>query len=345
MADPTSSLSEAPKLWILWSRRLGDLRQMQALAHALAWPCEERKISFRFAGVPALAQRYAQPSAEALLKGPWPQLILCSEATCAGLAQTLRRRSDGRIKVVAVGRTLGDPRQADLVLTTAQYGLTPGGHVVELALPLGEPVPRATTPGVHDLLLLGGSSAPDILDAPSARAAFEQVRYAARAKGRPLVIATSPRTSPRVVKALKQLVQPPDRLLVYGDPALDYRGIIASAADVTVTSDSISMLADALAAGKPVQVFPLPQRQTLALRLGARLKDMADGMGPLSSQARALFASGVIEPVADRTLLHARLRDKGLISMFGEGPGLAGPYRPEDDMARAVAAVRQLMRY
>lgn len=337
--------SASPRLWILWSRRVGDLKQMQALATALGWACEEKRISFAFSGVPAVAHVTARPSASQLLSETWPDLILCSEATCAGLAQALRKRSDGRIKVVALGRPLGAASHVDLVLTTAQYGLPAAGNVVELTLPPGEPSKQVATAAgpSHDLLLLGGSSAPDILDAASALAAFETTRVVTESRALPLAVTTSPRTGAEVVAALKVAVKPPHRLLAYGDPATNYHGLIATASHVTVTSDSVSMLADALLARKPVSVFLLPQRQSFAVRVGSTLKAWAAGAFPLAAVPRLLFDIGLIETVADRNLLRSRLQSQNLIRMTGEERVQTVFYDADEDLALATKAVRALM--
>jgi hypothetical protein len=70
--------------------------------------------------------------------------------------------------------------------------------------------------------------------------------YAER-KNRILSIQTSPRTPDRAVTALERAVRPPHGLGIFGSGENRYKDVLAEASEIVVTSDSVSMLSDALA--------------------------------------------------------------------------------------------------
>ena len=333
-------MNTVPKLWLLSGGRLGDLKQMRALAQALSWPCEEKHLTFGFDTMPIAASWFVVPTIRSLMREQLPDLILCSEANCAALAQAIRRKSRGRIKVVALGRPLGHPRNVDLVVTTAQYGLAPGPKTVELTLPLG--VGAASTAKSSDvtLLLVGGASAPDQLDTPIAEKMLRDVHQATTKTGHRLVVVTSPRTPPNATSALKNSIQPPHEFIAFGDKARPYAALLAEAAHIIVTSDSVSMVSDAVAARRPVSIYRLPSKPGPLQRFSEFLQ--RPGARFLAGW---IFDFGIVETIADRQRFFNGLAEMGLISWFGDGLTPTARYSPDDDLQRAAAAVKALLNH
>jgi len=193
-------------------------------------------------------------------------------------------------------------------------------------------------------VLVGGPAFPDLLDEAAARRlAGDALELAAR-RGKPLSVLTSPRTPRGVVDALRAAIVPPHALHVFGERENRYRTVLAEASGIMVTSDSVSMAADALAAGKPVIVYPLPQARNLKWRLGEWLyRHGVEAPSPLLAPVKWLFDSGIIEAAADRRRLFGRLVAERRATWFGEAPSAPRPGTAQEDMDRAVHALKALM--
>lgn len=333
-----------PQLWILSAGRKGDLDQMVALAKASGLSYAIKRIGFRGPDIPALAPLLLKD--RSTLVPPWPKALLCAEATASVIARGLKQKSHGAMRIVCVGRPSGDPARFDLVITSAQYRIPPGSNVVELSMPLsGMPEAEAQDAmmreddGARPLIALfaGNSAFPDVLDAATAGEVARAVLARATAKGGTLAVQTSPRTSPDVVAALRAAVTPPHRLHVFGVDENRYRSLLSRADEIVVTSDSVSMVADALDAGKPVSVYALPRAESLKLRIAERMRSIS------FPPVRWLFDAGIIEAPADRRALFERLvRDKRL-SWFGSEPPEPRPDARHADLARAAESLRALV--
>jgi hypothetical protein len=334
----------ARTIWILSHARAGDLDQMLALSRALDWPATVKRLSFRapkLAAVPFMAKRLWDEGGSDPLSAPWPDLVLCAEGRASTIARLVQARSKGAVKTVCLGRPAGSPAHFDLVLTTPQYRLSPAANIVELAMPFAPDVGAA---GGDDpmlsgiarpltVVLVGGTSLPERLDRRAAETLAAAVLM--RTTGGTVIFVTSPRTGPRAAAALAQAVRPPHIVHLWqrgGDNP--YWRILAAADHVVVTSDSVSMVMDALAAGKPVSVYRLTRHHTVMNRLVEWLRG--------HDAATPLFDHGVIEVRSDRRLLFEKLAGQGRLHWFGDPvPTHAAP-TPTDDTAMAVTKVKEL---
>jgi hypothetical protein len=314
-------------VWILTHRRVGDLQQMRTLASALSARVTEKKIVFHYPrlaiSMPFLSVRLIDFGQSAPLAPPWPDLVLVAEGALGRLALDIRRRSGGTAKAVCVGRPRGRTDEFDLIITTPQYRVPAGANVVELALPLhvgDEDAMRkeadlllpelVALPRPWIALLVGGTSAPDILDAATAKTlAREALTLAGEKKGSLLVI-TSPRTGHEAEHTLAQTLHGSAHVQLWSAVRQHnpYRGYLKLADSFIVTSDSISMIAEAIQTGKPVTVFRLPQRLTGLHRLVNFL--YSQRTWPI---VKTLFGSGLIEARTDRLLFVDQLKTQGLL--------------------------------
>ena len=118
------------------------------------------------------------------------------------------------------------------------------------------------------------------------------------------------------------------------DPNNPYLGILACADRLIVTGDSIAMLSEACATGKPVQMFDLG---------GMRNDDYEDIDFRLGATLYAALLRWCWQPLSrDITLVHEQLRDAGRAVWLGEQSG-AALVPQQTDLQRAVTAVRQLL--
>lgn len=335
-------MAAEPGVWILSGGRQGDLDQMLALVHALDWPAEVKTLRFRGPSHPLLAaRRVVNPPGP-----PWPRLALCAEAMTSVIARDIKRRSGGRTRIVCLGRPAGATRHFDLVLTTAQYRLPPASNVVELSMPLSSAAAAAQADASDGpvALIVGGPAFPDRLDGKVAEELARRALAHASGKARLLDAHTSPRTPADAVAALRRIIVPPHRLSLFAPGESRYRSALAEASEIIVTSDSVSMLADALAASRPVSVYPLPQDTGLRLSVGNWLhrNAVADERAAFAP-VRWLFDAGLIEAAADRRRLIDRLVSEARVSWFGNATTPPRMNAADDDLATACARLRTLM--
>lgn len=316
-----------PRLWILSGGRKGDLDQMLVLARAVGWPFEVKQIADD-------------------VSPPWPDLVICAEAKASRVALRVKWLSGGGTRAVCIGRPAGAARDFDLVITSPQYRIPRAPNVIELAMPLSgaKAATAASGPDGPLALLVGGPAFPDLLDGEIAtRLASDTIALAER-RAMILSVQTSPRTPPEAVRALKEAIKPPHVLGVFGEGENRYAAVLANASGIVVTSDSISMLSDALTAGKPVSVYPLPQARNIKWRAGEWFfRHAIETPSPLFAPVRWLFDQGLIEAAADRRLLHARLVKERRIAWFGDDPPPPQPAAMAQDLDLAVQSLRAVL--
>ena len=123
-----------------------------------------------------------------------------------------------------------------------------------------------------------------------------------------------------------------------------------------MTADSISMLSEAYATGKPVHMFDLgagslSMRHDALVAIGERAqardlarqdKDRSDlSLGALAY--RALMRWGWKHLSRDISQMHLRLARSGRMTWLGDPARPASDTAPPSDMARAVARIKALL--
>jgi mitochondrial fission protein ELM1 len=286
---PTTDMQQSadaplPRVWALLGYKAGDNTQVRSLATALQWPWESRQLHYRSTELlsnlllgPTLAG--VSPAASDRLEPPWPDLVISSGRRNEPVARWIRKTSGGKTKLVHVGRPWADPGHFDLVLTTPQYAVPPAANVMEIPLPLhGLTVARlqsareqwsavlSALPAPRIVLLVGGNSGTFLLTADRIR----QLRAAAdrrvREAGGSLLVTDSARTPAEARDALFADLDVPHHAFRWGHDGDDnpYLGYLALGDEFIVTGDSVSMVAEACATGKPVFLVH-PQKHPVAL--------------------------------------------------------------------------------
>jgi len=141
-------------------------------------------------------------------------------------------------------------------------------------------------------------------------------------------VTTSKRTSDAAARALAESLSAPHHLYRWQAGADDnpYPAYLALADRFLVTGDSASLPAEAVATGRPVELFEWPARQSRAVpgQFASLLHD------------RLVYA-GWVKPHRDFAAFHRTLRQARLVDADP-------PARPPDDMATTVARIQSLMR-
>lgn len=355
----------SPRVWALLGDKAGDNAQVLALARALGWPFASKRLAYRDlrklpnllfgASLATLNRRKSDP-----LEPPWPDLVIAVGRRSVPVARWIRRRAGGRTKLVQIGRPRAPVGLFDLVVTTPQYATTAAANVVELPLPIATPAAGELTdelaalPRPRIVALVGGPSDAFPLDRAAAEALRQRLETAATIWRGSVLVTTSRRTPPEVAAVLLAEYSVPGRSFGFGaggGPS-PYPRLLAAGDVFVVTADSASMLADAVATGRPVLAFANPaQPATLpfAWRLSRRLGDGGPAAESLPGRLyRRLLDLGLVYGPRRLDLVLQRLYREGIAQPLPDTPMPAPPHPPTRPAASAgldqvVARVRRLM--
>lgn len=260
---------ERPRIWVLLGRRRGDNNQALALAEALGLPYEAKTLRYnalRLLPKPLIGASLATLAADSRreLFGPLPDLVIAVGHRSVPVVRALKRMSNGRLRAVHLGNPRVPARHFDLVVTTPQYPVADGPNVLRNPVTLGAPGgERAPTLDQFArpmrLLLLGGPTTFWRLDGQEVNAAVAQLAESTRREGGSLVVLGSPRTPAGLFEQVKRFggtLDPPAHVVEAGGPP-SYRELLGAADQLFVTADSVSMISEALATGKPVGIVPV----------------------------------------------------------------------------------------
>jgi len=342
-----------PVIWLIDAYRAGEQSQVRALVETLGWPCETKRLAYRkhvvLPHVLGLASlRGITPESRAMLEPPWPDLVISSGVRNEPVCRWIRAHSGGRTRYVHVGRPWGPLNSFDLVITTPQYRVPGYPNVLNNTLTLHGVTPQrldaardqwadtfAHLPRPRIAVIAGGHSGPFTLGPLAASRLARQVSAIARQNGGSLLVSTSSRTSDEAVAALQAGIDVPNYFYRWQptDPVNPYFGMLAVADRLVVTGDSIAMLSEACATGRPVQIFDLGGMRghsddAVDFRLGATLY-----------AALLRWFWGRLS--RDITLVHRQLHATGR-AFWLEEEFSASVLPAATDMQRTVAAVQGL---
>jgi mitochondrial fission protein ELM1 len=372
IGSTTPAALRQPTVWVLASPRAGDASQVLALAEAIGWPFEIKRLTFKPLNI-LLAPPFVTSDAgldrarSSALAAPWPDLVLASGRENEPVARWIKRQSGGRTQIVQVGRPWGPLAAYDLVVTTPQYRLPARPNVLENAVPLHRVTPErleaaagrweerlARLPRPLIAVLVGGNSGPYALTRRSGQRLATAARAMAAELGGSLLVTTSSRSPRAAARALEEGLAGPHLLYRWrkGDPDNPYFAFLALADEIIVTADSMSMVSEALATGKRVHLFDLGQgwtsmRAPLAncgeqLVAGPGLRAWLSDFHLQARLYRWLLRLAPSRVTRDIRLVHQQLVESGRAAWLGE-PRSDEPPPPLDDVDRAVARVRRLM--
>ncbi len=319
---PARLCGKRPSVWVLHDGKPGMASQALGLAEATGFSFSEKKLSIRrpWTWLPPqfwLAPLDAATEAGVALAPPWPDLVIGCGRNTVRPALTIRRASGGRtlaaqIQDPRVGRgefdmlfvpehdRLRGPRI--LVTSGAIHRVTPERLAVEhRRFPALDKLPRPIL-GV----LIGGSNRAYRLDLRRLGEIAEMIASVLRRTGGSAVVTPSRRTGERGLSLLRERLAGLPGSIWDGNGDNPYYAYLAIADALLVTADSVSMVSEAAATGKPVHILSL------------------DG-------GDAKFAR-----------FHAAMRKAGITRPF-TGQIECWSYTPPDDTARAGAALRELV--
>ncbi|HZZ30622.1 MAG TPA: mitochondrial fission ELM1 family protein [Phenylobacterium sp.] len=310
------------RVWHLTTGETGTRQQARGLASALAPDAEERvvRVNRVWALGPAALVGLSPPSVTAVsgqLQPPWPDVLVTCGRRSALVAMAIRRRNPRPMICVHI-QPPTHPEAFDLVVAMPHDGLR-GANVLsvdttlhairpeDLAAAATRGDPRfAPLPRPWTGVLLGGSTYRKGFTHDDAQRLADQLDGLRREVGGSLLVTPSRRTPDAVTAALSaRYLGDPTVRIWDGEPPNPYLAILALADRLVVTSDSVSMISEALATTAPVAIFTLP----MGRRHGRFIETLVD---------------------------------KKLVTILGEGIP-SGPRPAVDAMPVAAAAVRRLL--
>lgn len=352
---------QAAPVWVLLGHKAGDNSQVLALAEALELPFVAKRMAYRpteiwtnlLLGPNLLGIRAA---CRGQLRPPWPRLVITAGRRNEPVARWIRARAPEPVRLVHVGRPWAGPGSFDLVITTPQYRIADRPNVLSFELPLhrisearlagaaaawrerlgGLPAPRIA-------VLVGGDSGRYRLGETAAQMLGRRADALARELGGSLLVTTSARTPPGAAAAIRRALTVPHYLFEWQPDGEEnpYLAFLALGDRFVVTSESMSMLAEACATRKPVHIFDvgeagrhgglraMPGRVLAGLRYRALTHRLGQRLGPRRMRR-------------DISRLHDALIASGRAVWLGE-PFPAGPPPPLPDAGEAARAVRALL--
>ena len=355
-AAPQLQSSTFPRVSVLFGTTRGDNAQLLTLAQALGWPFDvlgdvdsvPMTIVDRLAHAAGMRLRRNKPLLSSLL---WPDLILITGGRRVIDAARIQAMSEGRSRIVCIGRPWSDLDPFDLVITTPQYRLPERPNILMNALPLNQPSDEALAiaadewrPEIAHLpkpwiaVLVGGDSGSCRFTRTTGEKLAREANALAKATGGALLISTSGRTPQRAADGLIENIEAPHVAFRWEQNARrnPHRGFLALADRFMVTSDSASMAAEAVATGRAVTVFDVPLKKRS--RWMTRPRDPDSRLAQLRER---LTVKGLWVPARDMTAYHENLRARGYVQDGAEAHRTFAPEEP-DDLDRAVQAIRHL---
>jgi mitochondrial fission protein ELM1 len=342
-----------PRVWVVTGYRAGERAQILALAEALGWPFEVKELDYRLSAARVSLFRRSHlrgfwMERSSRLEPPWPDLVITAGMRNEPACRWIRDQSGGHTRLVHIGRPWARLKQFDLVITTPQYRLPERSNVLHNMLTLHRVTAARlreearhwearleALPQPRIAVIVGGDSGPTTFGRKAASRLARQASKLARDRGGSLLVTTSARTAPAAIEALAAGIEVPAHVYRWrrNDDDNPYFGYLALADAIIATADSISMLTEACATGKPVYMFD-PDR-TAAL----------DGEGEdfrLSGLLyRWMMRWGPKRLSRDIGLVHRRLLEEGYAVWLGDTfPDQTPP--PLRDLERALARVRAL---
>ena len=374
MPSRTPSEASPPLVWLLMGDRVGDNSQVLGLGEALGWPLVEKHFIYtpweKLVNLPfgAHAARRGEGALERARGAVARSRDLggAQERADRPLHPQAGRRADKRVRLIHVGRPWAKPSTWDLVITTPQYRLPRDPNIVHNETPLHrvtrarlDEAARAWEARVAHLprpriaVLAGGNSGPYPFNRASGARLADMLEDLVRDVGGSLLVTTSARTLDETTDALFGGIHSPSLLYRWkkGDPDNPFFAFLGLADRVVVTADSVSMMTEACATGRPVYLYDTGEGRTSMKRnpwLDGEDEPRCGGAHvPLDRWHlkawiyRLTMRLGPQRLTRDIRIVQQLLVDSERAIWLGDGHPKALP-RPLDDMPRAVARVRGL---
>ncbi len=310
-----------PSVWVLHDGKPGMASQALGLAEATGFPFSEKSLAIRrpWVWLPPrlwLAPLAAVRQAGIALTPPWPDLVIGCGRNTVRPALAIRRASGGR----TLAAQIQDPRvgrgEFDMMFVPehdrlrGERILVTKGAIHRVTAPLLA-AERRRFPALETLarpilgVFIGGANRSYRLDLSRLNEIAAMIAAVVRRSGGSAVVTPSRRTGEAGLALLRERLASLPGSIWDGQGDNPYYAYLAVADALLVTADSVSMVSEAAATGKPVHILGL-----------------AGGDAKFARFHKTMRKAGITRPF------------KGEIECWS--------YTPPDDTARAGAALRTL---
>lgn len=309
--------------WVMTNGKAGMRSQAVGLAERVGLPFIEKTVSMRtpwcwFPVQLARLARWGLADGGETIRPPWPDLLITCGGRCVAPSIGIKKASGGRTFTVHIQDPCIAPEHFDMVIPPDHDRLD-GKNVYPSLGALHKISPdklasakAAFAPMFADqprplvAVLIGGNSKVHRLTAEIAAALAATLRKLADS-GFGMIVTFSPRTGAENEALIRRQLEGTQVFIWDGRGENPYVGMLALADYLLVTNDSISMISEAAATGKPVMTIEL---------VGSSKKFDA---------------------------FYAKMREQDLIRSF-QGELQQWNYQPLDETGRIATIVREQLR-
>jgi uncharacterized protein len=259
--------------WVLHDGKAGMSSQAVGLAEAAGFAFAEKRLEIRFPWncLPPLLWPLpldAPGGTGARLKPPWPDFVIGCGRNTAMPALAIRRAS-GRRTITAQIQDPGIGRSEFDLSIVSEHDQVRGPRVVvtqgavHRVTPTRLAAERGRFPGLAGMprpilaVLIGGSNKAYRLTLSRVAEIADSVALILRQRGGSALVTPSRRTGARGVALLQERLAGLPAAIWDGAGENPYFAYLAFADAFLVTADSVSMISEAAATGKPVHIFDL----------------------------------------------------------------------------------------
>ena len=286
--------------WGLTDGSAGMIAQVKALAVCLGKPVEMKKVGVKkpYVYLPnavhaalfkqAVFPEFMSEDSDALTV-PWPELVISCGRRAGLIAMGLRHRllklSD-RPRFIHIQDPQMPAKHFDVIVAMA-HDKVKAENVIKTNYALHRVTPEALAqaraqfepkfaayPKPHIAVLLGGSTHKYVFSDVAMRLIIAKLRDVLTHTQGSLLITPSRRTGEKNIALLREAFSGDARVYIYDFVEENpYMGLLACADVLVVSDDSVNMMSEAHATGKPIYLLNLPGHvDTKPARFGQRLE-------------------------------------------------------------------------
>ena len=258
--------------WAITEGFAGMENQCVGLSEALGLRCEVKRVQRPRKPACLLHPRFWPKPLSTISIGSterWPDVVISSGRGSVAATLAIRRAANPRTFNIHIQSPYVHPASFDVVVIP-QHDSLRGSNVlvtktalhrvtevrlVEAAKKFSGRLSHLPRPLIA--VLVGGSNKAEQCSPTVIKRLGELLLSAARQSGGSLAVTTSRRTGRENEDVLREHLKPVPLFFWNGADENPYFGLLALADAIVVTSDSVSMVSEASATGKPVHVFTL----------------------------------------------------------------------------------------
>ena len=247
--------------------------QCVGLAEKLGLAPTIKRISPRFPWSFLPPQLWAKPFIAAGPAGdkfqpPWPDILISSGRQTVALALAIKKANPATFSVQIQNPTMALNRFN--IVIAPQHDQLVGDNIVSTTGALHRVTEERLKSAQKEFfteyadlkkpligVLMGGSNQTFRFTEAKGKQFLSLLREVLNTSGGSLIITPSRRTDPQILKIIKEGLPDADTKIWDGKRDNPYFGILALAEALITTGDSVNMISEAIATGKPVHIFQL----------------------------------------------------------------------------------------